>query len=245
LQIRADAIWLQIFAALDYVARVIFSHRSESHIERYRRLRAAGKQLISKMYGVAKGPQYDIIKAARKLTIPVQDRTLIFDGETDTTALADFYLHEMRFGGKRIVDVLAESNAELTQDQRDLLAAHRDSRCSMFVIVSADSVASQIKLRDLLEPAAPEVALTDINLSKCSATKPGDLLFTRLLHCADIVMSAGLFFAFGAVHRIGLLNAYEARMRTVAENERSQRTYVFFYQKNREVGMLQAYEEVV
>jgi len=115
----------------------------------------------------------------------------------------------------------------------------------VFVIISADAVASQIKLRDLLEPEAPEVALTDINLSKCSAAKPGDLLFTRLLHCADIAMGGGLFFAFGSIYRIDLLNAYEARMRTVAENERSQRTYVFFYQKNRELGMPQAYEEVV
>lgn len=230
---------------LIYAARVRFFERSESHIERYRRLRALGKQLISKMYEVAKGPQYDIIKAARKLTVPVQDRTLIFDGETDTTALADFYFHEMRFGGKRIVDVLADSVAELTQEERDLLAAHRNSRCSLFMIVSADSVACQIKLRDLLEPAAPEVALTDISLSQCSAAKPGDLLFTRLLRCADINMSAGLFFAFGAIHRIELLNAYKARMLTVLEKEHWQRTYIFFYQKNRDFGMPQAYEEVV
>ena len=221
-----------------------FFKRSESPIERYRRLRAAGKQLITKMYDAAKGPQYDIIKAARKLTLPVQDQTLIFDGETDTTALADFYLHEMRFGGKRVVDVLADSGAELTQDERDLLAAHRNSRCSLFAIISADPVASQIKLRDVLEPRAPEVACTDINLSKCSATKPGDLLFTRLLHCADIEMSGGLVFAFRAVYRVELLNAYTARMRAVAEKERSQRTYVFFYQKNRELGMPQAYQDV-
>jgi len=235
---------LSFFSALIYVAPVSFFKRSESQIERYRRLRAAGKQLITKMYDAAKGPQHDIIKAARKLTLPVQDQTLIFDGETDTTALADFYLHEMRFGGKRIVDLLADSDPELTQDERDLLAAHRNSRCSLFAIISADALACQIQLRDLLEPAVPEVALTDINLSKCSAAKPGDLLFTRVLHCADVQMSGGLFFAFRAMDRVDLLNAYEARMRTVSENERSQRTYIFFYQKNRELGMAQAYEDV-
>src|SRR5256885_16881091 len=101
------------------------------------------------MYDAAKGPQYDIIRAAKKLTIPIQDRTLIFDGETDTTALADFYLHEMRFGGKRIGDVLADSGAELTPDELDLLAAHRHSRCSLFAIISAGSVAWPIQLRDL------------------------------------------------------------------------------------------------
>jgi len=69
-------------------------------------------------------------------------------------------------------------------------------------------------------------------------------LFTRVLHCADVQMSGGLFFAFRAMDRVDLLNAYEARMRTVSENERSQRTYIFFYQKNRELGMAQAYEDV-
>ncbi len=129
-------------------------NRDESRIERDRRLRAVGKKLISKMYDAAKGPPYDIIKAAKKLTIPMEERTLIFDGETDTNALADFYLHEMRFGGRRIVDVLADSEADLSPEERELLAAHRNSRCSLFAIVSADSGACQIQLRDLLEPGA-------------------------------------------------------------------------------------------
>lgn len=228
-----------------YSAPVTVFNRSENHIEHYRRLRATGKQLISKMYDAAKGPQYSIIKAAKKLTLPVHEHTLVFDGETDTNALADFYLHEMRFGGKRIVDVLADSGVELTPDERDVLTGHCNSRCSLFVIVSVDPDACQTKLRDLLEPEAPEVAFTDINLSNCSSVEPGDMLFTRLVHCAGVTMGAGLFFAFRAVHRIHLLNAYQARMRTVTAKERSERTYVFFYQKNRQLGVPQAYAEVV
>jgi len=61
---------LSFFSALIYVPPVSFFKRSESPIERYRRLRAAGKQLITKMYDAAKGPEYDIIKAAKKLTLP-------------------------------------------------------------------------------------------------------------------------------------------------------------------------------
>ena len=121
---------------------------------------------------------------------------------------------------------------------------HRDSCCSLFEIISTDSDACQIQLRDLLLPSSPDVSLTDFNLSHSSAVRLGDLLFTRVLRCADICMSGGLFFAFAASHRMGLLDTYEARMRTVIENERSQRTFVFFYQKNREFGMPQAYEEV-
>jgi hypothetical protein len=34
-------------------------------------------------------------------------------------------------------------------------------------------------------------------------------------------------------------------MSTVAEKERSQRTYIFFYRKHRELGVAQAYVDVV
>jgi hypothetical protein len=219
--------------------------RKQPDLERYRQLRAAGKRLISKMYDVAKGPEFDIGKAAKKLTIRVVERTLVFDGETDTAALADFYLNEMRFGGKRILDVLAESGTALTADERELLAAHRNARSSLSATIGADPVACQIQLRDLLEPSAPDVTLTDIGLSQSAAAAPGVLLFTRVLSCEDCDMAAGLFFGFPAAQRIHLLNAYAARMATVAEKEWSQRTYVFFYQKHREFGLEQAYQNVV
>src|SRR4051812_9625064 len=114
-----------------------------------------GKGLITKMYDATKGPQFDMIKAAKKLTIPVHGRTVCFDGETDTNALADFYLHEMRYGGKRIVDLLAESGADLTLDERELLEGHRQARCSLFAITRVDPIACQVHLHDLLETEAP------------------------------------------------------------------------------------------
>jgi hypothetical protein len=99
-------------------------------------------------------------------------------------------------------------------------------------------------LRDVLDRSALQVSFTDITLSH-SPIRPGDLLFTRVVDCGGIQMGAGLFFAFGAVHRIHLLNAYQARMRTVEEADRSQRAYVFFYQKNRALGIPQQYQEIV
>ena len=83
---------------LCYIPFVATMRPEPSHIEHYRHLRSVGRQLITKMYEAAKGPPYDMIKAAKKLTLPTQDRTLLFDVETDVNALADFYLHEMRFG---------------------------------------------------------------------------------------------------------------------------------------------------
>jgi hypothetical protein len=221
------------------------SAQSEPKVERYRRLRATGKQVIGKLYAAAKDPRFDIIKAAKKLTMHVVDRTVVFDGENDTAALADFFFHEMRFGGKRILDVLAESNTDLTTDERDVLAAHCASRCSLLEFVSAAPATCDVRLRDLLEPGPEPIMLTDISMSHGTALKPGDLLFTRLVHCQGITLGAGLFFGFRAVHRLHLINAFHARMSTVAEKERSQRMYVFFYRKHRELGVAQAYVDVV
>jgi hypothetical protein len=218
--------------------------QSHSRIDRYRELRAAGKQLVSKMFAAARAPQYDIVKAAKKLTLPVHDRTLIFDGETDTSALPDFFLHEMRYGGRRIVDLLEESQPDLTDDERALLAAHRVARCSLFQVSEINPADCQVKLHDLLDSSDPDPCLTDISYSNCGAAHPGDLIFTRLLHCDGISMTSGFFFGFVAVHRFHLLNAYAARISTVEQKEKALRKFVFFYQKNRELGAEQAYQDV-
>ena len=49
-----------------------------------------------------------MIKAATMLTLPVSERTLLFDGETDMNALADFWIHELRRGGKIMMEHIAE-----------------------------------------------------------------------------------------------------------------------------------------
>lgn len=213
----------------------------ESHLEHYRRLRMAGRQLISKLHEVARDPSFDLFKAGRKLTIPVRGRTFIFDSPGQMGVLMDFYFHEMRYANRRIVDVLAESNTELTPDEHDLLTAHRVSHCSFFTALSSDPDICQIRLQDLLEPKATEIPLTDISLSQTITC--GDLLFMRIVNCQGVHMSGGIFFPFRAVHRLHLLNAYAERMRTVPDKERSLRAYVFFFRRCREIGIDHAYEE--
>jgi hypothetical protein len=219
--------------------------RSETQVDRYRQLRACFQEVVSKMYDASARPEFDLLKAARKLTLPVEDETVIFDGEVDTNAFAHFYLREMRFGGKSIADVLADSAVDLTSDERLVLEAYRAARCSLFEVIQVHPAACQVDLHDLLEPGTLDVSFTDISLSNCGAMHPGDLLFTPLVHCDGVYMSGGVFFAFQAVRRIYLLNAYHARMRTVDEKEKSQRTFIFFYQKNREFGAEQEYRDMV
>jgi hypothetical protein len=213
-------------------------------IEIYRHVLMTGRQVILKLHQTAKHPDFDLSQAARKLTLKMRDRMLLFIGSEEMPALMDFFFHEMRYRGRRIVDVLAESGADLTEDEREVLNARRVARCSLFSIVSVDPDACLVRLRDQLDSAASESDMTDINLSK-SPIALGDLLFTRLVTCRGIHMGGGILFPFAAVHRLHLLNSYFERMRTVPDKERSLRSYVFFFRKCREIGIRHAYEENV
>jgi len=44
---------------------------------------------------------FDMVKAARKMTLPTEERTFIFDSETDQNALLDFYVCEYRRGERQ------------------------------------------------------------------------------------------------------------------------------------------------
>ncbi|MGA7215943.1 MAG: hypothetical protein WBX20_17200, partial [Terrimicrobiaceae bacterium] len=93
-------------------------------IDDYKRFRAASKGLVSKLRDAVPPFEFDIVKGAKKLTIPTQGRTLIFDeGETETAALMDFYLHEFRAGGRRLIDCCDPEKAWLLADEKALLPA--------------------------------------------------------------------------------------------------------------------------
>ena len=81
---------------------------SESpQLDLYRHLRMTGREVISKLPEAARDPNINLLNAARKLTIPVRGRTFVFDDAGQMNVLMDFHFHEMRYGGRRIVDRLA------------------------------------------------------------------------------------------------------------------------------------------
>ncbi|MGI8604911.1 MAG: hypothetical protein ACR2OZ_18225 [Verrucomicrobiales bacterium] len=214
-------------------------------IERYKRLRIIGRGLVPKVLEATRHLDFDMIKAAKKLTLPVSGRTLIFDeGETDTNAFIDFYLHEFRVGGRRVVDCCDPEAMGLSPDERDLLEAHRSTRASLFDVLAVDAANELLQMRDLLASDKPDVRLTDLSLSSMDNVAGNLLLFVRVLACQGIEMSSGCFFSFSPRHRQRLLDAHALRMKTVAPAEYSQRTFIFFYQRHREFGEAEAYAEV-
>ena len=73
-------------------------------MEAYKELRAAGKSMHSKVMAATKELGFDPIKIARRMTLPMSGRTLIFHDETAQNAFFDFWFHKYRVGGRSLVE---------------------------------------------------------------------------------------------------------------------------------------------
>lgn len=213
-------------------------------IKDYQRLRAAGRELVKKVnLEVIPIEDFNIFKAAKKLTMPLQGRTIIFEEEeTEMAALMDFFLHEFRAGGRRPIDCCDPDLMELSPDERALLAAHQSARTSLYEVTGADKRTARLALKDLLEPDRPDVLLSDLSLSSCDVAGK-ILMFIRVVECQGIQMTSGSFFTFSVGLRESLLQTYHARMKTVPASEKAQRAFIFFFQHHRAHGRSQAFAE--
>jgi len=205
-------------------------------VARYKHLRAVSLGLPSKVLAATRALDFDMLKAAKKLTLPVSGRTLIFDGEAESAALMDFYFHEFRKGGRTLLDCCDSDTMVLSADERDLIEAHRQARTSLFEVTETKPREAQIRLRDVLDPDQPDVMLSDISMSSMGDISGKLLLFVRVVACQGIEMSSGIFFPFAPRHRTRLLDGYAGRMKTVPAGERSERRFIFFFQRHREFG---------
>jgi hypothetical protein len=212
-------------------------------IKDYQRLRAVGRALIGKINDEVVTLDFDPVKAAKKLTLPVEGRTIIFDdADLDSAALMDFFLHEFRTRGRRPIDCCDPDRMGLSADERDLLAAHKSARSSLYEVAGVDKQTARLTLRDVLEPERPEVSLSDIALSSCDVAGK-ILIFIRLVECQGIQMTSGSFFTFSADLRETLLEAFHERMKTVPPSERAQRACIFFFQRHKAYGEEQAFAD--
>ena len=213
--------------------------RRSNTIETYKRVRAAGHSLFPKINETSQSREFDMLKAAKKMTLPIQRQTIIFDGETETAALMDFFFHEFRKGGRRLIDCCQP--VALTPDEQDVLAAHRLAQTSLFEILARDAKRAEVRLGNLLFPEQPEVILSDVSMSQTGWNLAMPLLFLRVVACQGIAMSSGSNFTFQPDQRNRLLEGYARRMETVAASEQSERRFIFFYQQHREFGVKQEF----
>ena len=212
----------------------------------YQEIRAAGKAMHSKAIESSHHLDFDPLRIAKRMTLPIAGRTLMFDGESEQNAFIDFWFHEYRVNGKSLVESVDPVAAGLEPLELEVLEAHRQARTSFFATEAVLPDSHQIRLRDLLEPDRPETLLTDMGLSD-SMQRMGTRLamFSRRLVVRGVAMTSGFSFGFEPKHVPGILDAYRQRTKRVAPPDLSVARFAFFFQKHRERGVEQVYQDVV
>ena len=212
----------------------------------YKEIRTTGRALQGKLLDATRHLDFNAIRIAKQMTLPVVGRTLVFDGEADQHGFFDFWFHEYRVNGKSLVESVDPVALGLSPLETDVLAAHCRSRTSLFAPEALVPGADQIRLKDLLNPAEPPVLLTDQNWSQTCARLGVELtMFLRLLEIRGITMTSGFSFVFPLERATGLLQAYRQKTKKVPPPDLSRARFVFFFQKYRQFGEAQEFRDVV
>ncbi len=212
----------------------------------YQEIRAAGKGLHSKALEATRRLDYNPLRIAKRMTLPLVGRTLFFDGEVAQYAYFDFWFHEYRLNGKSLIESVDPVAAGLEPLETEVLEAHRQARTSFFAAEAVVSGEHQLRLRDLLEPDRPEAVLTDIGLSDSVRRMGLQLaLFCRLVVVHGITMTSGFSFGFEPERVPGILQAYRQRMKKVPPVDASEARFIFFFQKHRQLGVEQEFRDVI
>ncbi|MBI4328093.1 MAG: hypothetical protein HY674_22915 [Chloroflexi bacterium] len=212
----------------------------------YQEIRAAGKSMHGKALQATRHQDFHPLRIAKRMTLPLSGRTLVFDDEVVQNAFFDFWFNEYRVNGKSLADSVDPVAAGLEPLEAEMLQTHRQARTSFFLIEAERPGENQIRLRDLLEPDRSDVLLTDMGLSASIRRLRLSLaLFCRVLAARDIAMTSGFSFAFDPARVPGLLDAYRKKTKKVPAADLSETRFVFFFQKYRQFGVAQEYQNVV
>jgi len=212
----------------------------------YQEIRAAGKAMHSKALEVTKDLDFDPVRIARRMNLPLSGRTLIFDGEAAQNAFFDFWFHEYRVNGKSLAESVDPVAAGLEPLEAEVLTAHLQARTSFWMTQAVEPLDHQVHLRNLLEPEAPEVLLTDIGLSdSLHRFRLRLALFCRLVVVRGITMTSGFTFGFQPERAPGILQAYRQKTKKLPAADLAEARFVFFFQKYRHSGEEQEFRDVV
>jgi hypothetical protein len=212
----------------------------------YQEIRAAGKAMPGRLLEATKGLDFNPLRIAKRMMLPLSGRTLIFDSEAAQNGFFDFWMHEYRVNGKSLVESVDPVAAGLDPLQTEILEAHRRSSTSFWMSETVAPRAHQIRLRNLLQPETPDAHLTDMGLSESMYESGVRLaLFCRLVTVRGITMTSGFTFAFHPGRVPGVLQAYRQKTKKVPPADLSEARFVFFFQKHRQFGEEQAFQDVV
>ena len=211
----------------------------------YQEIRAVGKELHKKLLDATQHLNFHPIRIAKRMTLPVLGRALVLGDESEQNAYFDFWMHEYRVDGKSLAESVDPTLEPFTPLEKEIIQAHRQSRTSLFEAVTVYRAERQVGLRDLLEPERGEIRLTDFGMSDTlNRVRARLVLFTRLVTVRQITMTGGFSFSFEPTRAPGMLQAYRQKMKKVPAAQLSEQRFIFFFQKHRQMGIEQRYQDV-
>jgi hypothetical protein len=210
----------------------------------YKRIRAAGKSWCSKIMAHPACKHFEIVKAAKKLTLSVEDRTIIFEDEAEQAVLMDYFLFDYCPDGKSLAESCVFTPGELTPIEAEFHQANLVSRTSLFEVTGVHDREPKILLRDRLTKDTPELWLTDVGLSETFRRMRQILLYTRVVNLKGLHFTGGFSFVFDLKHASALTDGYGRAMWSIPESRRAHRRTGFFLGLNRKIGMEQAYHDI-
>jgi len=206
-------------------------------VAQYIEIRKAALALYRRFLEASGRVNYSPLHAARRLTLARSGKTLIFADEADSAAFADYVMFEFAVDGTTLIQRVAPMLTDLSDLDQEILKGWLNPRTSLFQITAAQAAHQRVELQDLLEPERPRLWFSDINLSRSMdgmVVRPA--LFSRLVSVAGLCIGSGSFFIFHPELVPGLVQSYRRKMKSVPEAERSERRFIHFYQKNRDLG---------
>ena len=157
---------------------------TNSDIERYLRLRAAGRELNGRITKIVTKQAFQETGTALGI---LRKGVLCFETEEAADILMDCAVHDRFEDGRNIVQQFAEANpAEYGTDEHYLLNAFQQARHRILKIGSAAPGAG-VYCEDVR--SGEELFLIDVGLSGCAAE--GALMATRTIPLGDYCMSSG------------------------------------------------------
>ncbi|MDO8538845.1 MAG: hypothetical protein Q7S40_00280 [Opitutaceae bacterium] len=223
------------------------SRASESpEVATYRALRAAGSSWVKKIMRHPATKRFDVIKAAKKLTVSVDGRTLVFEDETESSVLMDYFLFDYRPEGKSVVESCVFAPGEFTRLEADLHQAKMQSRTSLFEVVAVHEREPKLILRDRLVKGVPDIDLIDVGFSETVRRSDARrLLFIRLISVHGLHMTSGFSFTFDPRHEFALIDEYRRALWSAPAQHQAHRRMVYYLGLKRRIGLPQAYADVV
>jgi len=202
-----------------------------SIIEKYMKMREAGKALVHKMMDASVSKDM-LNHSAKLLGIRMQGDTLLFDSEEETSYLMNFVLFDYKVNGKNAVQTYRETHRNQDKIENGIIDSMLSSYTSLFEVTSIRGFTAGLK--DLFRTAYEPIKLVDIAFS-VTAT-PGTLTFIRLVPIGDCYMTSGVSFIFRKELKQYLLRRYRKISRKIETGDEDLKRYISFFKLNKECG---------